>query len=118
VSTSRDERGAAVVLALGLVAVLVLVCSVCVGVVALVLAHRQAQVAADLASLAAAGARQHGGEPCTVARRIAAAQGAEVTGCLVDGESVAVTTAVDLPRALGGGRMSARSRAGPTSLRG
>jgi secretion/DNA translocation related TadE-like protein len=109
----RGEHGAAVVVALGLVSVLLFVAVVCVGTVALVLAHRRAQVAADLASLAGAAALQRGAEPCAAAVGIAARHDAIVTRCVVDGPSVAVSTGVDLPAALGGGRVPARARAGP-----
>jgi secretion/DNA translocation related TadE-like protein len=113
VTRARSERGAAVAVALGLVSVLVFVAAVCVGTVALVLAHRRAQVAADLASLAGAAALQRGAEPCAAAAGIAARHDATVTRCVVDGLSVAVSSAVDLPAALGGGRVPARARAGP-----
>jgi secretion/DNA translocation related TadE-like protein len=109
----RDEAGAVVVTGLALVAVLVLVAAVSVGTVAIVLAHRRAQVAADLASLAGAGALQRGVDPCGAAADIAARHRARLTGCLVDGLTVVVTTAVALPPVLGGDEAPARSRAGP-----
>ena len=112
---SRDERGAAVVTAIGLLAVLVFVAVVCVGTVAIVLAHRRAQVAADLASLAGAVAVQQGSEPCAEATRIAGRHLAVVTRCVVDGQSVLVATAVELPAVLGGAEVPARARAGPQS---
>lgn len=111
----RDDRGAAVVVALGLVAVLVLVAAVCVGTVAIVLAHRRAQVAADLAALAGAGALQVGQDPCAAASRIATRHVAVVTRCLVEGPTVVVATAVTLPAVLGGHDVPARARAGPTT---
>lgn len=110
-----DERGAAVVVALALVAVLVLVAGVCVGTVAIVLAHRRAQVAADLSSLAAAGALQRGEDACGAATLIAGRHGAVVRGCSIEGGTVLVTTAVALPPALGGEQAAARARAGPVS---
>ena len=113
----RDEQGVAVVVALGLVGVLVLVAAVCVGSVAIVLAHRRAQVAADLAALAAASALQRGIDPCGVASRIAGRQGATVTGCVIEGTTVLVSTAIDLPTALGGDAVPARARAGPVTPR-
>jgi secretion/DNA translocation related TadE-like protein len=105
-----------VVVALGLAAVLLFVAAVCVGTEAIVLAHRRAQVAADLASLAAAAALQRGLDPCTEAAGIAARHDAAVTRCVVDGLSVAVATAVELPAVLGGGKVPARARAGPSML--
>jgi secretion/DNA translocation related TadE-like protein len=113
--SARDEQGAAVVVGVALVAVLVLVAGVCVGTVAIVLAHRRAQVAADLASLAAAAALQRGGDACGAATSIAGRHDALVTACAVEGTSVLVTTAVTLPPALGGEQLRARSRAGPVS---
>jgi secretion/DNA translocation related TadE-like protein len=109
----RDERGVAVVVGIGLVGMLVLVTALSVGTVAIVLAHRRAQVAADLASLAGAAALQRGADPCTAAGTIAGRQQAELTRCVVDGSTVAVATAVSLPLALGGGDLPARARAGP-----
>ena len=111
----RNDQGAAVVVALGLVAVLVFVAAVCVGTVAIVLAHRRAQTAADLASLAGAGALQVGGDACAAASRIAARHAAMVTRCLIDGPTVLVATSVALPAVLGGADVPARARAGPQS---
>ncbi len=113
---ARDERGAATVLVLGLVAVLVLVAAVSTGTIAIVLAHRRAQVVADLASLAGAGALQSGADPCAAAAQIAVRQGAAVTRCVVDGRTVVVTTEVRLAPELGGRAVPARSRAGPTPV--
>jgi len=109
----RHQDGAAVVLGLGLVAVLVFVTVVSVGTVAIVLGHRQAQAAADLASLAGAVALQRGADPCAAAQTIAGRQHAAVTACVVEGESVLVTTTVRLPSALGSRELPARARAGP-----
>jgi secretion/DNA translocation related TadE-like protein len=116
-SRRRDEQGFAVVVAIGVVAMLVLVAAVCVGTAAIVLAHRRAQVAADLASLAAATALQRGADPCAAAASIAERHDAGLTRCVVDGPTVSVATAVVLPRVLGGDEMPARSRAGPLPLR-
>ena len=110
---ARDDRGAAVVVVIGLVAVLVFVAAVSVGTVAIVLAHRRAQVAADLASLAGAAALQRGADPCTAAASIAARHDAVLTRCVTEGPTVLVATAVRLPAALGGQDTPARARAGP-----
>ena len=112
---SRDERGAAAVVGIALVALLVLVAAACVGSVAIVVAHRRAQVAADLAALAAAGALQRGVDPCGAAARIAGRHDAAVTRCLVEGTTVLVAAAVTLPPVLGGVDVPARARAGPVS---
>jgi secretion/DNA translocation related TadE-like protein len=103
------------VVAIGLVAVLAFVAAVSVGTVAIVLAHRRAQAAADLASLAGASALQRGPDPCAEAARIAGRQGAGVTRCVVDGLAVVVATAVLLPPVLGGAEVPARARAGPVT---
>jgi secretion/DNA translocation related TadE-like protein len=100
-------------MALGLVALLLAVATISVGTVAIVVAHRRAQVAADLASLAAATALQLGADPCAEASRIAGRHGAVVRRCLVDGMTVLVATAVALPPVLGADEVPARARAGP-----
>ena len=109
----RDEHGAAVVVVIGLIAVLLLVATVSTGTVAIVLAHRRAQVAADLASLAGAAALQRGADPCAAAATIAARHDAVLTRCLTEGPTVLVATSVRLPAALGGQDAPARARAGP-----
>lgn len=110
---SRDDRGAATAMSLGLVGLLVLVSAICVGTVAIVLAHRHAQVAADLASLAGATALQSDGDACAAASRMAERNDAVVTSCLVEGATVLVATSVRLPLVLGGDEVPARARAGP-----
>ena len=110
---SADQRGAATILALGLVGLLLVVAVVAAGTIAIVLAHRRAQVAADLAALAAAGALQSGADPCAAASDIADRHDASLTRCVVDGVTVAVATEVRLPVALGGRTVPARARAGP-----
>jgi secretion/DNA translocation related TadE-like protein len=110
---SRDDRGAATAMSLGLVGLLVLVSAICVGTVAIVLAHRRAQIAADLASLAGATALQRDGDPCAAASRTAERNDAVVTSCLVEGATVLVATSVRLPLVLGGDEVPARARAGP-----
>jgi secretion/DNA translocation related TadE-like protein len=112
-SRPRDEHGVAIVVAISLVAVLVLVASVTVGTVAIVLAHRRAQVAADLASLAGAAALQRGGDACATAARITTLHQVTMTACETAGSSVLVVTTVHLLAALDGADVSARARAGP-----
>ncbi len=109
----RGAHGATTVVAVSLVALLLVVATVATGTVAIVLAHRRAQVAADLASLAAAGALQSGADPCASAAVIAARHHATLTRCLVDGLDVVVATGVELPSALGGRSVAALARAGP-----
>lgn len=116
---SRVERGAATVLAVALLGLLVLVgCALSV-MAAIFAAHRTAQSAADLAALAGAGAIvQPGaalGDPCSVAAQTAGANGAHLTGCVVEGRDVRVTVVVTGPqwRGLSANDLVAESRAGP-----
>lgn len=85
-----DQRGAAAVLAVGLVGVLATV-AVLVGALGGVVAdQRRAESAADLAALAAAGAAQAGRDPCSSARSSAGRNGARLVACAVAGEEVTV----------------------------
>lgn len=113
----RDgERGSATAFALVVIGLLMLV-GCAVGVVAgLVIDHRKAQAAADLAALAAAAALQEGGDACAAGAEVAADNGAEQTSCAVEGEEVVVETLVDGPSWLGwSAGLPARARAGPAS---
>lgn len=109
-----DERGVGVVLALGLVAVLVLVGVVGIGVVGLVATHRQAQAAADLAALAGAEASRSGRVPCEEATRIATANRADLRVCGVADGVVEVVVVIEV-RLAGSRTVSARARAGPAT---
>jgi secretion/DNA translocation related TadE-like protein len=94
---------------------LLLLLGMALGVVAsMVVAHRLAQSAADLAALAGAQAAIRGEDGCAVAARVAADNGARVTACAADGRTVQVSVTTPGPRWLGQtGDLSARSRAGP-----
>lgn len=108
---SRADRGAGSVLVLALVAAVV-VLGLCGVALAGGLTQRQRVIGAgDLAALAAADAASGAiaGEPCEVAGRVAAAGGARLTNCAVDGLVVDVTVA----GSLSGIPITARSRAGP-----
>ena len=109
-----DERGAATVLAVAFLGVLLLV-GAALGVVgAMVNAQRVAQSAADLAALAAADAIGDGTSPCDAAAELATANGARLTACLVDGRTVRVEVVVDGPHWLGQSHdLVAEARAGP-----
>lgn len=113
---TRGERGAATVLVTAVLGVLTLV-GAALGVVAgLVVAHRAAQSAADLAALAGATAVAHSGDGCAAARRVASANEADLTGCAVLGRDVRVSVMVAGPRWLGQrGDLVAQARAGPGS---
>jgi secretion/DNA translocation related TadE-like protein len=109
-----EERGAATVLAVAFLGVLLLVgCTL--GVVgAMVVAHRTAQSAADLAALAGAGAIADGAAPCPAAARLATANEARLEECTVSASEVTVVVTVAGPRWLGQPHdLTARARAGP-----
>jgi len=114
VTDLKDERGAATVLVVALLGLLLFV-GAALGVVgALVRDHRAAQSAADLAALAAASALARGEDPCAAAASVAAANGAEAVGCAPDGLEVRVTVQVAGPRWLGqAADLGAEARAGP-----
>jgi secretion/DNA translocation related TadE-like protein len=109
-----DERGAATVLAVSFLGVLLLVGSSLAVVGGMVVAHRAAQSAADLAALAGAGAVAEGTEPCEAAARVAVANDARLTTCAVTARAVTVEVTVAGPRWLGQPHdLTARARAGP-----
>jgi secretion/DNA translocation related TadE-like protein len=115
------ERGSATVWVLALSAVLALLATAGVLVGVASVARHRAGGAADLAALAAAG-RTVLGDPaaCEVAAEVAAANGAELTGCRVtNGRVVEVTVrvAVELGR-LGMHSSTGRARAGPVAVPG
>ena len=111
--TARD-RGAATLLAVAFLGVLLLL-GAALGVVgAMVVAHRQAQSAADLAALAGADAGATGADPCAVAAELAADNGARLARCSVADREVTVEVTVSGPRWLGQPHdLTARARAGP-----
>ena len=103
------------VLAVAMLGMLLLVAAAIATGEALVVAHRRAQSAADLAALAGAHAVQQTRDPCTAAAAIAAANGAQLSACAVDGYEVTITTTVSGPRWLGAsGELAARAKAGPS----
>lgn len=108
------ERGAASLLVVALTGVLLLV-GCALGVVAAMVAdHRRAAAAADLAALAGAAALQRGDDGCAAAEPLAAANGARLVDCAVEGSDVLVTVEVTGPRWLGQrGDLVGRARAGP-----
>lgn len=111
----RRERGAATVLAVALLGLLLVVGSA-LGVVGAIFSdHRSAQAAADLAALAGAAATAGAGDPCATATATAAANGARLTACVLEGRDVRVTVVVTGPawRGLVTGDLVAESRAGP-----
>ena len=117
-SGGAGQRGAATVLAVAMAGLLMLVGAAAGVVGAIVVAHRGAQSAADLAALAGAGALADpaGRDPCAAAGEVAVANGAALTGCVVEASDVVVEVTVGGPRWLGQEQdLSARARAGPAS---
>lgn len=111
----RHERGAGTVLALAVVAVTVTLTTAAIGVAGAWGALQKAAVAADATALAAAdvASGRTSGEPCVRADAVARANGASVTGCLV--EAVVVSVEVSVPYL--GWEASAAARAGPPGSR-
>lgn len=118
-SGQRRERGSATVLVLVLAAALITMAVAGSAVGALLVGHRRAASAADLAALGAAAALQRPGSlataaPCARAEEVGAANGARLTVCAVAGEEVRVSVAVDVTTVLGRTwTVRGRARAGP-----
>ena len=111
-----DDAGAITLFVVALAGLLLLLGSALGVVAAMVVAHRSAQAAADLAALAAATALQRGRDPCVAADDVATGNGASLTSCVVSGHDVLVDVSVDGPRWLGQeGDLVGRARAGPVS---
>ena len=108
---SASERGAASVLAVGIVGATLSLVAVVVPLGGFSVASQRATGAADSAALAAADARSGAvaGVPCELAARVAARNGAALAGCEVDDAVASVTVVVS---ALAG-ELRARARAGP-----
>jgi secretion/DNA translocation related TadE-like protein len=115
VRAGRGDGGAATVLATAVLGVLVAVAAALGLVTAVVVHHRMAQSAADLAALAGAGAAARGEDACGAAGAVAAANGAALVGCRADGpREVQVQVQVTGPHWLGQGvDPVAEARAGP-----
>ena len=80
---------------------------------AMVVAHRSAQSAADLAALAGAEAQLRGAGGCAVAAAVAEANGATLTGCEAGATDLWVEVLVPGPHWLGqSADLAASSRAG------
>ena len=116
----RDDRGAASVLAVAMLAVLMAVAVAVAQLGAAVAARHRAQSAADLAALAGA-VRLDGGQvtACAMAEAVVTGMHARSTGCTVQGLDVvvSVTVPVNLGR-WGTGTAQARARAGPVDYSG
>lgn len=109
-----DDQGSATVLVLAFCSALLLVGAALGVVAAMVLAHRTAQAAADLAALAGASAQARGRDPCAASAAVAAANGARLRSCTPRLDEVRVVVEVAGPKWLGqGADLAAEARAGP-----
>jgi secretion/DNA translocation related TadE-like protein len=116
VTAERRELGAATLLVLAMAALLLMV-GAALGVVgAMVVAHRRAQAAADLAALAGAAALARGDPGCDAAQWVAQQNGgAALVECSVVADEVSVLVRVVGPRWLGQhADLEAAARAGPS----
>jgi secretion/DNA translocation related TadE-like protein len=111
----RDlQRGSAVPFAVACLGLLVLIGAALCVAGAMVVDHRRAQAAADLAALGGASALADGADGCAEAARIAAGNGSSLTTCAVEGADLRVAVVVRGPVWLGGhGDLAAMARAGP-----
>jgi secretion/DNA translocation related TadE-like protein len=110
----RDDRGAVTVLAVAFLGLVLLVGAALGVAAAMVVDHRRAQAAADLAALAGAVAHQRGEDGCAAAARVASANSGVLTECTVEGDDVGVEVRVTGPRWLGQvNDLAGRARAGP-----
>ena len=109
------DRGAGSVLLTAVVALVLSAGSAALGLAGALVARQRAEAAADLAALAGAQALLRGGDPCTTARRVAAAGRARVVVCEPAGTTVHLVVEVTLPGVLARLDMPparARARAG------
>jgi secretion/DNA translocation related TadE-like protein len=110
------ERGAAALLTVAMAGVVMFVGTALGLVGALVVDHRRAQAAADLAALAGAGAAARGDPGCVAAGEVAQLNDADLLECAVDGATVLVRVRLGGPRWLGQqSDLEASARAGPAS---
>ncbi len=112
----RGEEGSGTLIVLAATGLLMFVGLALSGVAGVVLAHRSAQAAADLAALAAASAAASGVDACAAADRIAAANASSLIGCERVGAVVTVAVRTDGPRLVGRRYdVTAEARAGPVA---
>lgn len=106
---ARDDDGYATVAAIGIILAIAAVALALVGVASHIVARHQAQLAADMAAVAAAEGLSQGDLPCPVAQRIAGLNHASVVSCRIDNRDVLleVTAGVSVTSA------HAKARAGP-----
>ncbi|MEP6815264.1 MAG: Rv3654c family TadE-like protein [Marmoricola sp.] len=110
----RDADGSVTLFGVFVIGVLTLFTMACVGIAGIVVAHRRAQSAADLGSLAAASAIQRGRSPCAAGADVVRRDGGRLTGCRVRGETVTLRVEIATARIFGRVRHTeASARAGP-----
>lgn len=110
----RPERGAATVLVVALAGMLLMVGLAVTGVTAVVVAHRGAQSAADLAALAGSQAEVTGADACAAAQAIAQRNGARLIDCVLQGSDVVVRVGRTVRPGFGlSFDLAASARAGP-----
>ncbi|MBD2759862.1 hypothetical protein IEE94_10105 [Yimella sp. cx-573] len=107
------ERGSGTVLVLGALSVAMLLFGSVVVLAGAQQASARARTAADLASLAAAGAAVRGDVACTAAGHIASANGARLIACTDLGAGDFEIVAAVRPKLARLGDAVARARAGP-----
>ena len=112
--SGRSERGAATVLVVALAGLLLMVGLAVTGVTAVVVAHRVAQSAADLAAIAGAQAAAVGEDGCRAAAVVAQANRSRLTDCQVLGADVLVQVSSSARPGFGLSlELGATARAGP-----
>lgn len=109
----RTDRGSATVLAIVLIGALTAATLLALVVGAVLVDHRRAQAAADLAALAGAAALQDGADACAAADGLARANGADLASCEISAGTVLVEVVLGTGFADLTGTITARSRAGP-----
>lgn len=113
-SRSPRDAGGATLFGVFVLGVLASFTTACVGIDAIVVAHRKAQSAADLGSLGAATAIQRGQAACPAATDVVRRNGGRLVRCRVQGETVTLRVEVTTLRILGSARHTeADARAGP-----
>ncbi|WP_235511124.1 Rv3654c family TadE-like protein [Agromyces sp. Root81] len=112
-----DERGAASVLAVGIIGAMTALAVAFIGLLGVFVVSQRASNAADAAALAAADAISGAvpGVPCRLAAAIAARNGARLDSCEGDGPAASVTVVIE---AVPGFSVTASARAGPPGWMG
>lgn len=118
VRSARSEQGSSTVIVAGLISLLCVIGTAVLVIGMARTARHQADAAADLAALAAASALLEGGAaPCAAAADIATRNGANLTGCTIEGQTVRVAVSVPVNLGTWGlGEALARARAGPVDV--